>query len=726
MQSVITSIRGFFFLIICLLLSSGSSLGQTSDASLDINNLRPVTAGDSDVVSAPALLRTRLPDNALAYLRVPSLWALLGKSKGGVMTQALESAASIDAIMTLRQQLQNNILTPLMPQMDALSKLLLTDLRSPLEAALLVPAEQPMNSQVLLSAKFSYQNVAELQPLLASVIALDPRLQWQSELNEEGYGSLSVAPFAVIQIHFDVLEQRLYMLAAQALPGDALKNLSAALKINDNHTMHALEAKIDQSGQGLFAWVDAKSATGVAQQMLPPQQLAMLQMSGALELRGLAAGVGVSDGKGRTKLIVDMPKAGFRNFIPSINAELDLEAAGKPGAVAMLGLPSAADLAMIEQSIEMLNPPGVEEYREFKEEFKTTLGFALEEWFEALGPELMFVYDRAGPYSAIRLRDADKFAELIELLQQRHGFKLETREIQGNTYHHLMIPNFLEEMAEEQGITDLQTQLMMQTTFSMPSHIYWKQEENYLILASIPQVLMDRDYIGSKTIVRDWLSDTQKFDGSDTLLGFSLQVQSVSPLFHAWNLQLLQFLGDIVKQPIDLFALPSALELQLPDDGSYSLKLASNDDYLTFEIAYEVHPLEFLMAGNSMAIIAAAGVVAAVAIPAYEDYTTRSEVSEGMLEAEPMKYAVAEFYQANGRFPDQEEFAEMLATEAYLYMLTDISIDSDSGMLTLFFSEYDFYDGHQVFLTPMVENGNFINWQCSADLADKWLPASCR
>ncbi|HGM2566236.1 TPA: pilin, partial [Neisseria gonorrhoeae] len=53
-----------------------------------------------------------------------------------------------------------------------------------------------------------------------------------------------------------------------------------------------------------------------------------------------------------------------------------------------------------------------------------------------------------------------------------------------------------------------------------------------------------------------------------------------------------------------------------------------------------------------MIVIAIVGILAAVALPAYQDYTARAQVSEAILLAEGQKSAVAEYYLNNGEWPE--------------------------------------------------------------------------
>ncbi|HGO7127567.1 TPA: prepilin-type N-terminal cleavage/methylation domain-containing protein, partial [Neisseria meningitidis] len=53
-----------------------------------------------------------------------------------------------------------------------------------------------------------------------------------------------------------------------------------------------------------------------------------------------------------------------------------------------------------------------------------------------------------------------------------------------------------------------------------------------------------------------------------------------------------------------------------------------------------------------MIVIAIVGILAAVALPAYQDYTARAQVSEAILLAEGQKSAVTEYYLNHGIWPD--------------------------------------------------------------------------
>ncbi|EMT6409981.1 pilin [Neisseria gonorrhoeae] len=63
-----------------------------------------------------------------------------------------------------------------------------------------------------------------------------------------------------------------------------------------------------------------------------------------------------------------------------------------------------------------------------------------------------------------------------------------------------------------------------------------------------------------------------------------------------------------------------------------------------------------------MIVIAIVGILAAVALPAYQDYTARAQVSEAILLAEGQKSAVTEYYLNNGTWPEDNASAGVAAS----------------------------------------------------------------
>ncbi|ENV6435923.1 pilin [Neisseria gonorrhoeae] len=65
-----------------------------------------------------------------------------------------------------------------------------------------------------------------------------------------------------------------------------------------------------------------------------------------------------------------------------------------------------------------------------------------------------------------------------------------------------------------------------------------------------------------------------------------------------------------------------------------------------------------------MIVIAIVGILAAVALPAYQDYTARAQVSEAILLAEGQKSAVTEYYLNNGKWPKDNASAGVASSSS--------------------------------------------------------------
>lgn len=128
-----------------------------------------------------------------------------------------------------------------------------------------------------------------------------------------------------------------------------------------------------------------------------------------------------------------------------------------------------------------------------------------------------------------------------------------------------------------------------------------------------------------------------------------------------------------------------------------------------------------------MIVVAIIGILAAVALPAYQDYTVRAQASELMALTDGAKVAVTEYYQTNGKLPGSGSDAGYPgATGKYT---TSVGIGG-SGVITATANSTTAnteLQGKTITLTPSVSDTNkTLVWSCGGTLADRYRPSSCR
>ena len=128
-----------------------------------------------------------------------------------------------------------------------------------------------------------------------------------------------------------------------------------------------------------------------------------------------------------------------------------------------------------------------------------------------------------------------------------------------------------------------------------------------------------------------------------------------------------------------------------------------------------------------MIVVTIIGILAAIAIPAYQDYTIRAQVSEGLNLSGGAKAAVTEFYQDQGAFPADNATAGVEAAANIVgKYVTGVAVANGIITVTYGGDANANIAGLTLTMTP-TDNQGSVSWACSsAGLQNKWLPAACR
>ena len=120
-----------------------------------------------------------------------------------------------------------------------------------------------------------------------------------------------------------------------------------------------------------------------------------------------------------------------------------------------------------------------------------------------------------------------------------------------------------------------------------------------------------------------------------------------------------------------------------------------------------------------MIVVAIIGILAAIAIPAYQDYTIRAQVSEGMTLAAAAKAAVAETFLNTGEAPANRTIAGMSANATDTSGKYVASVLVTNGTITIAYGNEvnSIIDAETVSLTPYETLDQSIVWRCGYAIA---------
>ncbi len=129
-----------------------------------------------------------------------------------------------------------------------------------------------------------------------------------------------------------------------------------------------------------------------------------------------------------------------------------------------------------------------------------------------------------------------------------------------------------------------------------------------------------------------------------------------------------------------------------------------------------------------MIVVAIIAILAAIALPAYQDYVIRAQVSEGVILADGAKSAVWDFIANTGRFPPSNHSTGLAQPGSIVGSYVQ-SLDATGGVIVVKFGNKanTNLQNLEVQMSPFTTAGSIV-WHCSGEpgMNPKYLPTSCR
>jgi type IV pilus assembly protein PilA len=133
-----------------------------------------------------------------------------------------------------------------------------------------------------------------------------------------------------------------------------------------------------------------------------------------------------------------------------------------------------------------------------------------------------------------------------------------------------------------------------------------------------------------------------------------------------------------------------------------------------------------------MIVVAIIGILAAIAIPAYQDYTIRAQVTEGLNLASDLKAVVGEIYASEGLYDNADSGALGVPAATAKSGKYVSQIEVTNGVIEVTYSSTapqvanDKIDTGTLTLTPTNNSNGDVLWTCTTAMEKKYVPSNCR
>jgi len=129
-----------------------------------------------------------------------------------------------------------------------------------------------------------------------------------------------------------------------------------------------------------------------------------------------------------------------------------------------------------------------------------------------------------------------------------------------------------------------------------------------------------------------------------------------------------------------------------------------------------------------MIVVAIIGILAAIALPAYQDYIARSKISEAMAQLDAAKTSIAEYVATNSACPATTTASGISSPVGAKYVAS-VAADANCQIGAVVQATGTGVDTKHIILIGTKQTDNSVTWVCASDAATtdyKYLPSNCR
>ncbi len=665
-------------------------------------------------------LRDHLPNETLAYVNLPTPWNYLFDAKADAMHGIQSLPAHQTQIEAIKRGFKDQYFKYLPAQYQDVAGLLLNHMRSSLEVAVINFSASAMFPSVALGTRLQGLTAKELVAILEPALqGMDPRIQFEQQGSEPVW-SFKLDRFPVL-LQFDAGTGRLLIYGGMGANAKRLNTLWTEQTGEQLQDIQALSEAADPSGLNLKAWVAPAKLYELSKPFLAPKNHEEMVQMGVDQMSYVWLGFESARGQSALAVHVMMPETGWRLMLPRANGWFDVTMASAPRSVFQLSLPTSAQVKQAIEHFKLADKLSDKDRQDMVvfTQLKEQLGFDFYDIMDAYHQQFYMIKDQSGSWMAMKIKDRALHQRIDEKMAEVLDVKAASQQLAGVDIQHAHV-SFYQKLFELRQDLPADAAKINQFLSIFKEHAYWYVEDDVVYMSSVPQILAEKKRSQQTMTLSNWLVSHQGDNWDSAIFAYGKDVKNLPQDLYHFYLALIQGLGDLAQVEVDLFALPTASELNLPDRGRMNLVLSSDAEKVSLKIGYEYSLLEgiFNAEGGLFATYTVA-ILAAYAIPAYKDYTIRAKLANEFSHATSLKYALEDHWYENQSFVGVSEGLELPGL--------NYSIDEETGIITVSLAGlYDeFVAGDEINFEPIVD-GDYIEWVCYGTIKYSYLPQSCR
>ncbi|SUO93800.1 pilin [Suttonella ornithocola] len=342
----------------------------------------------------------------------------------------------------------------------------------------------------------------------------------------------------------------------------------------------------------------------------------------------------------RAKLAIDMPNVGLRELFPVEPQPITLTSYGEPDFVLLYTLPT------VEQATKILRLFD-KDYDAIKQSVAQKYHIDLDLLLKAISGQHILLSDDFGKIIASPKAKLAAWEAVIDAYKKNNQILVDETDKFGIRHVAYKI-TFPEQQKNPANLAFLKAMM------PVPQEIYFKVEGDYLLQASLPQPLIARQ----QSVENHSLSEYFKKAGIDpkrSSFAFLTNVKNLSMQHYYQNLSYLQLLSNYTGKAVNLSDYPAVSSLKLPASEwlSFQINNAQNEP-LNFTLTSPHNLMDWSYKGNTTTVIASVGILAAIAIPAYQDYVVRTQVANIYTQTQSLRDTVVK----TGKLPVFKQYPE--------------------------------------------------------------------